>query len=97
MAKIHLIEPIVEEILINKPATRGDNFLLYVEVLKRFTNVKMSLESIFVNHKFLGIPALETITRCRRKLQETNPSLRDKKARSIRANEEEEYFTYSKE
>lgn len=97
MAKISLVEPIVYQALIDEPATRGDNFLLYVYVLKKFINTQMSLEAVFLNHKELGIPALETITRCRRKLQELNPKLRDEKASEIRQGEEEQYIDYSKE
>lgn len=97
MARISLVEPIVEQALINDPATRCDNFILYIAVLKKFIDPKMPLEAVFLNHKALRIPALETITRCRRKLQEKNPSLRDPKAERIRANEEQEYIDYSKE
>lgn len=97
MARINLIEPIVEEALIEEPATRGDNFLLYIAVLRKFIDTKMSLEDVFNNHVILGIPALETITRCRRKLQEKNPQLRNEKAEGVRANEEQEYIDYSHE
>lgn len=97
MARINLIEPIVEQALIEEPATRRDNFLLYIAVLKKFIDTNMSLEDVFKNHVLLGIPALESITRCRRKLQEKNPQLRDKKASEIRSSEEEEYRNYSKE
>lgn len=97
MSKIYFIEPIVEEALINKPETRGDNFLLYIEVLKKFIDTNMSLEAVFKNHIALGIPSLETITRCRRKLQEKNPELREPKSEGIRANEEQEFRDYSKD
>lgn len=97
MARISLVEPLVEQALIDHPATRGDNFLLYVEVLKNFVDIKKPMEELFENHKALKIPALETITRCRRKLQEKNPSLRDEEASEIRNKEIDEYLEYSKE
>lgn len=97
MSKINLIEPVVEEALIQNPATRGDNFILYIEVLKKFVNVELPLDYVFANHKSLGVPALETITRCRRKLQELNPNLRDEKAKRIRHKEEESYKDYASE
>ena len=97
MARIKLIEPIVEQALIEEPATRGDNFLLYVAVLKKFIDPKMSLEDVFNNHVLLGIPSLESITRCRRKLQEQNPQLRDEKTSEIRSSEIDEYQKYARE
>lgn len=97
MARIYLVEPIVEEALRGKPETRGDNFLLYIEVLKKFIDTNMSLDFVFRHHIALGIPSLESITRSRRKLQEKDPTLRDEKASKIRAEEELEYFDYSKE
>ena len=97
MARLNIIEPLVYEALVNNKASRGDNFILYLEVLKKYINLDMSIKSVFANHKDLGIPALETITRCRRKLQEKNPELRDEKAVEIRKAEEEEFKKYSRE
>lgn len=97
MSRIYQCELLVEQALIDNPETRGDNFILYIEVLRKFVDTKMSLEAIFLNHKALRIPSLETITRCRRKLQENDPSLRDEIAEKIRADEEEDFIEYSKE
>lgn len=96
MAKIYAIEPIVAEALQNVPATRGDNFILYIEVLRKFIDPKMSLQAVFENHKTLGIPSLETITRCRRKIQERNPELRDEAADKVRKDEEKEFVDYAR-
>lgn len=97
MAKIYFVEPIVEKVLKDNPATRADNFVLYVEVLKKFIDPKMSIESAFLNHRRLGIPSLETITRCRRKIQERNPDLKEDRATKAREEEEKEFREYSKE
>ena len=96
MARLNIIEPLVEEALINNKACRGDNFILYLEVLKKYINTDMSLKDIFLNHKTLGIPALETITRCRRKLQEKHPELRDEEVSTVREKDEEDYINYSR-
>jgi hypothetical protein len=96
MAKIYAIEPIVAEALQNVPATRGDNYILYIEVLRKFIDPRMSLQSVFENHKTLGIPSLETITRCRRKLQEKHPELRDAAADKVRRADEQEFVEYSR-
>ena len=97
MAKINDVEARVYVALKNHPKTRADNFYLYLSVLKHYVDITMPMEVIFRDHKKLGIPALETITRCRRKLQEKYPELRDEAACNIRANEEQEYRDYSKE
>ncbi len=97
MSRINQIEPLVEEALMHNKECRGDNFILYLEVLKKFIDTNLSLKDVFLNHKILGIPSLETITRCRRKLQERNPELRDENASRIRANEEAKYEEYAME
>lgn len=97
MAKIAMIEWIVFEALTDHPETRGDNFLLYNEVLRHYIDVNLPLVEVFKNHKELGIPSLETITRCRRRLQTLHPDLRDKEADEIRRREEEDFFAYARE
>ena len=47
MARINLIEPLVEEALINNKACRGDNFILYLEVLKKYIDTNLSLRDVF--------------------------------------------------
>ncbi len=98
MAKLKNIEPLVREALINNPDSRGDNFILYAEVLRHFCSInRLTFAEVCVHHVQLGVPSLETITRCRRKLQEKDPSLKDTAAAEIRENEEEEYREYSRE
>ena len=94
MSKIKELEPLVEHALITNPEARKDNFILYVEVLKRYINMSLPIQSVFMNHKALGIPSLESITRCRRKIQERNSSLKNKNATAIRSKEEEEHRNY---
>lgn len=95
MARINKIEPLVEEALISNKSSRGDNFILYLEVLKKYIDTDLSLKDVFLHHRELGIPSLETITRCRRKLQEKNPELRDEAADQIRRKEEAEHYEYA--
>ena len=94
MARINIIEPLVEEALINNKACRGDNFILYLEVLKKYIDTNLSLKDVFLHHRELGIPALETITRCRRKLQERNPELKSE-ASIEREKESNAYVDYA--
>lgn len=97
MAKISIIEPLVKKALLDNELTREDNFVLYVEVLKNYVNVdKVTFEELCLNHVQLGVPSLETITRCRRKLQAENPDLIPDSVKEIRAEEEAEHYAYSK-
>lgn len=95
MAKMSILEPLVESALINHPETRGDNFLLYNEVLKNYIDTTAPIRDVFAKHRELGIPSLESITRCRRKLQERHHELRDPKAVEVRKNEESEFVDYA--
>lgn len=98
MARIHKIEPIVKKVLTEQPESRGDDFILILNVLKYFVATsKYSLEQVFIYHKKIGLPSLETITRCRRKIQEQNPALRDEAAAAIRAQEQESFKNYARQ
>ena len=48
------------------------------------------------NAKSKGI-SFESITRCRRKLQEKNPELRDEEIAKMRNKKQKEYINYSKQ
>ena len=96
MAKLKMVEPLVEEALINNKSCRGDNFILYLEVLKKYLHLNLAIKDVFLNHDLLGIPSLESITRARRKLQEKHPELKDVQAALIREQEEEAYIDYSR-
>ena len=78
MTKLKELEPVVKEILKQNPATRGDDDLLYLDVLDKMeVNLSdFSAESFLLNYRKLGIPTIETIGRCRRKIQEKDNSLK---------------------
>ena len=40
MSRLKFLEPLVEEALINNKRCRGDNFILYLEVLKKYIDLK---------------------------------------------------------
>ena len=98
MSKPRNIEPIVREVLIFNELARGDNFILYAEVLRHFASIdRLTFEEVCLHHVQLGIPSLETITRCRRKIQEKEPDLRDPEAEKARLEKEAEMYAYAKE
>lgn len=92
------IESIVENILTEKPTTRSNDYLLYREMCSRLCPQAgdIPLTTALEHHKSLGLPSLETVSRCRRKIQERNPDLRDPATAKVRAAEEQEYRDYAR-
>ena len=78
MTKLKELEPVVKEILKEKPATRGDDDLLYVYVLDQMhLNLSSySVISFLLNYRKLGVPTIESVGRCRRKIQTKNEELK---------------------
>ena len=95
MAKINTIHNKVLNILETNPDTRGDDWLLILEVWKEYINTMLPFETVMMHHIELGIPNFETIRRCRQKIQADNPHLVDEKARTIRKEAEKEFRDYA--
>lgn len=72
---------IVESVLAEHPDARDDDFRLYGWVCKRMCPdvMDLSFKEVLWKSTKLGLPSYETVTRARRKAQETNPALRGKK------------------
>ena len=96
MARVNRVQDIVFEILQDYPETRGDDFLLVLEVYKRFAPVGESFESILRRHIEIGLPSFASIVRARRKLQVMHPELIDIEAADVREIEEEFYREYAR-
>lgn len=75
MNKIKGVQTIVHQILKEKPETRGDDFLLVLEVLKKYIPKEFSIEWCLINHNKIGLPSFASIIRTRRKLQVDHPEL----------------------
>ena len=95
MSKLRNLEPIVEEVLIHNPDARKDDFILIEGVVSHFIDTDMSFKSIMLNHTDLKIPSIESITRCRRKIQELRPELCDPDIVEVRLEETGEYIQYA--
>ena len=98
MTKLKELEPVVRDILKNKPATRGDDDLLYLDVLDRMevNLTKFSAETFILNYRKMGIPTIETIGRCRRKVQEKDKSLKPTPEIVLKRKKlENSYYDYS--
>ena len=103
MKKIKKFESMVFEILYNIPITRSDDYLLYYLVVdEHFKNnphlgdiEKITFAEIMHGHIAMNIPSYETITRCRRKVQEKHPELRSKTTERKRHKKEKAFRAYA--
>lgn len=77
MSRCSKVEPIVKKVLIEKPYTRDDDFLLIYEVYKEYLpNLdNMNFKDIMLNHKYYNLPYFESVRRTRPKLQNKFPEL----------------------
>lgn len=98
MSKLKNLENIVTRILEKVQKTREDDFLLTLSAYCIINpQIKsMSFVDVMQQHKELGLPSFESVTRCRRKVQETRQDLIDWKQAVIRADEREKFENYSK-
>ena len=94
--KLKMLEPIVYEILKDQPETRKDDYILIERVIDRIIPTQdLSFKNVMTNHKELGLPSLESITRCRRKLQAENPDLVDNETQGYREEKIDDYVQYA--
>lgn len=82
----------VRAILLNKPATRDDDMLLYATycIDHGYISYFDSFWSVMSNAKQLGMPSYESITRTRRRVQEVENYLRGTNYKG-RKDEEQNY------
>lgn len=85
-------EELVYKILFYKPRARTDDFILYGCVLAQCNiDLNMSMKDFLLSAKKLKFPPFATVTRCRRKLQEKYPYLKDEKTAVFRAWAEQKF------
>ena len=82
----------VKKILLENPATRDDDMLLYASFCATFNLVSpdANFYEVMSTAKKNGLPSYESVTRARRKVQEMEPYLGGKH-RKERKEEAEEY------
>lgn len=85
----------VRQILLENPAARDDDMLLYGAFLAKFMiiSVDETFYHVMQTAKARKIPSYESITRARRKVQEQEPLLQGKR-RKQRMEEEAIYHDY---
>jgi len=72
MIKIKSLEKTVKSILMTCPESRGDDDLLYIKVLDAngINIYGYDARNFILSYRKKGLPTIETVGRCRRKLQE---------------------------
>lgn len=98
MQKLENMESLVEAVLEEYPVTRNDDCLLMLGVCKKsgIDIYNMSYRDVMANHHKLRLPNWETVTRCRRKIQERRPDLISPQAEKRRRKAESEFRSYSR-
>lgn len=78
MSRLKDLEKKVKLILKKNPNARGDDDLLYLDVLDELNIdlTNLTAESFLLNYRKMGIPTIETVGRCRRKVQEKDKTLK---------------------
>lgn len=95
--KISKTNDIVKDILVKEPFTRNSDNILYIKVVERLNSNANDkpFSEVMANLKELGLPCYETVSRCRRKLQEQHPELQAcDRVQDFRTANEEEFRTY---
>lgn len=103
MAKLKKVQDLVLQILVEHPATRNSDEVLYECVVQhRGSEIGVDISNMPFCHVLRnlgkwGIPSFKSVERARRKVQEHYPNLAsDKKIAQMRKEQEDEYRKYSK-
>lgn len=98
MSRLQTMEKVVLKILEQSKTAREDDYVLMWlvcdELAPEITNKPFS--EVMYMHKILGLPNWETVTRCRRKIQEKRPDLLSPEKAKKRREEEEAYKEYAR-
>ena len=96
------LKDIVIETLKQGKTFRENDDLLYLTIcIKLFSNrgsiTNMTVADFFTNRKKYGLPTFESVSRCRRKVQEERPDLKPcEKIQKARDDKREEMYHWSK-
>lgn len=88
------LEKIVRSILEEVPATRGSDDLLYLWVCYKmgFSLKGKDAQDFILNYRKMGLPTIESVGRCRRKVQANNEVLKPTPDIQLKRKESEHSF-----
>ena len=91
------MEPIVKKVLENVEESRKDDFVLYGLVLLNIGyDLNVKLGNFLVDAKDNKVPSFAGVVRCRRRIFELYPELKDKETTEIRKQQELECIEYAR-
>lgn len=94
--KIKTYEDIVLRVLEENKRARSDDFILFGSVLKRLgVDLQTTLYEFLASAKDNKMPSFETITRCRRHIQELRTDLQDRKTAVAREVRQQDFKGYN--
>ena len=103
MKELKTITDIVEVILTADPKTRSSDNLLYIRLVdflgKRdhVDYIHMPMIAFYEQLPTLDVPTIETVGRCRRKLQQEHPELKaNAEVTAFRADREKQFKAYAR-
>ena len=98
MAKVGIYEPLVAAILREDAIARTDDNYLQYRVCQELNPdiLNMSYGEVLLNHNELKKPNEESVGRCRRKIQEKHPELKEPHTTQKRAEREQEFRNYAR-
>ena len=90
------LENVVYTVLLKNKQARKDDFILILEVIREYCPalLEFKFSIVFLEHRELGLPSFESITRARRKLQKMYSFLLDDETKKKREKLEKEYKNY---
>ena len=90
------LEKIVLKCLKRNPRARKDDFILYGSVLKELgVGFETTIFQYLATAKEKKMPPFESVSRCRRHIQELMPELKDQKTAVKREEKIEDYKSYN--
>jgi hypothetical protein len=97
MAKLKKYESVVHRILEKFSSARSSDGILQYKVCEELNPdvLKETYGNVLLYGEKLGVPNENTVSRCRRKLQEKHPELKNSETAKIRAAEQEDYKSYA--
>lgn len=98
MAKFKKYESVVHNILKKFLPARSSDGVLQYKVCEEInpTVLNRTYGEVLLYGKELGVPNENTVSRCRRKLQEKHPELKEPHTAQKRAEQETEYKAYAR-
>ena len=95
---LYTTEDIVKKALTLFEDARSDDFVLIYrtyQLINENAVIREPFHHVMLHHKEYGFPPFESITRARRKLQNTYPELANEKTKEKRLNKTADYIDYA--